>query len=240
LVLAGGLGTRLRTVLGDLPKLLAPIAGRPYLAILLDWLHGFGARRVVLGLGHQAQAVLDYLLANPPRSLTIVPVIEPRPLGTAGAVRFARPNVATDPVLVMNGDSLADVDLCQLVSRHAQARASGTVLCAAVEDASSYGRVTLDRNGHIAEFVEKDLSYRGAAIVSTGIYLLSASLLDQMPNGEPRSLERDVFERLPAGSLATLTVKSGFIDIGTPEALARATRTLDAFRINHARSERSL
>jgi NDP-sugar pyrophosphorylase family protein len=238
LVLAGGLGTRLRSVLGDVPKLLAPIAGRPYLAYLLDWLHGFGARRVVLGLGHQAQAVLDYLRANPLRSVTIVPVIEPKLLGTAGAVRFARRKVGTDPVLVMNGDSLVDADLCMLVSRHTQARACGTVLCAEVDDASRYGRVTLDQAGHIQGFVEKDLAHHSSAVVSTGIYLLSAPLLDEIARGDTCSLERDVFERLPAGSLATLTVKSSFIDIGTPEALAAAPRVLDGFRFDRGMGKR--
>lgn len=232
LVLAGGLGTRLRSVLGDVPKLLAPIAGRPYLAYLLDWLVSFGARRVVLGLGHQAQAVLDYLHAHPPQSIAVVPVVEPKPLGTAGAVRFARQELRTEPVLVMNGDSLADADLCMLVTRHNRARARGTLLCAEVDDASRYGRVTLDRDGCIAGFVEKDPEYRGAAVVNAGIYLLSAALLDEIAGGDVASLERDVFERLPAGSLAALAVKFDFIDIGTPEALAGAPDMLRNFRFH--------
>ena len=229
-VLAGGLGTRLRSVLGDAPKLLAPIAGRPYLAYLLDWLASFGARRVVLGLGHQAQAVLDYLRAHPPRSIAVVPVVEPKPLGTAGAVRFARQELRTDPVLVMNGDSLTDADLCMLVSRHNRARARGTLLCAEVDDASRYGRVTLDRDGRIEGFVEKDPAYHGAAVVSAGIYLLSTPLLDEIAGGDAASLERDVFERLPAGSLTAVAIKLNFIDIGTPEALAGAPEILRGFR----------
>jgi NDP-sugar pyrophosphorylase family protein len=230
LVLAGGLGTRLRSVLGDVPKLLAPIAGRPYLAYLLDWLQSFGAQRVVLGLGHQAQAVLDYLRTNPPHSIAIVPVVEPKQLGTAGAVRLARRELGTDPVLVMNGDSLADADLCGLISQHYRTGARGTLLCAEVDDASRYGRVMLDRDGHIRRFVEKDLTFHGAAAVSTGIYLLSAALLDEIAGGEASSLERDVFERLPPRSLATLTAKLSFIDIGTPESLACAPRNLRAFQ----------
>jgi len=113
-VIAGGLGTRIGSVLGNTPKLLARIGGRPYLAYLLDWLRRFGAKRIVLGLGHQAQAVVDFLDRDKAAGdgLEIVPVIEPRPLGTAGAIRFARGNLRSDPVLIMNGDSFADADLC--------------------------------------------------------------------------------------------------------------------------------
>jgi NDP-sugar pyrophosphorylase family protein len=232
LVLAGGLGTRIRAVLGEVPKLLAPIDGRPYLAYLLDWLARFGARRVVLGLGHQAAPVLEYLKRTPSRSMAIVPVVEPKPLGTAGALRFARRELATDPVMVMNGDSLADADLCMLVSQHSRARARGTMLCAQVDDASRYGRVLIDRDGRIAGFVEKDPAFHGPAVVNAGIYLLSTSLLDEIASGAAASLERDVFSRLPAGTLATLAGKFDFIDIGTPESLARAPQMLKSFGLH--------
>ena len=113
------MGTRIRPVLGDLPKILAPILGRPYLAYLLDWLERFGARRVVLGLGHRAQAVVEYLEdAHPASQIEVTTVVEPSPLGTAGAIRFARGALRSDPVLVMNGDSFTDADLCAFVDRH--------------------------------------------------------------------------------------------------------------------------
>ena len=149
LVIAGGLGTRIQSALGDTPKLLAPIGGRPYLAYLLDWLRHFGAKRIVLGLGHRAQAVIDFLERNKSSydDLTVVTVIEPEPLGTAGAIRFARPNLRTDPVLVMNGDSFADADLCAFVAHHRRVSAKATLLCAEVDDAGRYGRVELDGEG---------------------------------------------------------------------------------------------
>jgi mannose-1-phosphate guanylyltransferase len=232
LVLAGGLGTRIRAVLGEVPKLLAPIDGRPYLAYLLDWLARFGARRVVLGLGHQAAPVLEYLKGAPPRSMAIVPVVEPRPLGTAGALRFARGELGTDPVMVMNGDSLVDADLSMLVSEHNRTGARGTMLCAEVEEASRYGRVLIDQSGRIRGFVEKDPAFRGPAVVNAGIYLLSAPLLDEIAGSAAASLERDVFERLPAGSLAAIAGRFNFIDIGTPESLARAPQILETFRLH--------
>lgn len=222
LVLAGGLGTRIRPVLGDTPKLLAPIAGRAYLDRLLDWLEGFGARRVVLGLGHRAAAVEAHLAGRKRSVPKIEVLIEPRPLGTAGALRFARRRLYSDPVLVLNGDSFAAADLCRFLDRHRRARARGTILCAAVADAGRYGRVQLDDGGNIAGFVEKDPDNHGRALVNAGIYLLSAELLDLIAAGTAASLEKDVFERLSAGSLAAFTECDNFIDIGTPESLAQA------------------
>jgi len=228
LVLAGGLGTRIRPVLGDLPKILAPILGRPYLAYLLEWLERFGARRVVLGLGHRAQAVIDYLQARPPGRIEVATVIEPSPLGTAGAVRFARNSLRSDPVLIMNGDSFTDADLCAFVDRHGAGKAIGSILCAEVDDAGRYGRVDLDQHGNIRGFVEKDSAFHGSALINAGVYLLSAALLDKIAAGQAASLERDVFERLPPGSLAAFSGRFRFIDIGTPESLAEAA---NVFRI---------
>lgn len=227
LVLAGGLGTRLRGVLGDTPKLLAPVAGRPYLGYLLDWLERFGARRIVLALGQGAAAVLDYLAGAPRPGLEIATTVEPRPLGTAGAIRFARGKLASDPVLVMNGDSFVDADLCALVERHRQAAALGTMLCVDVDDAGRYGRVLIDDAGRVAGFIEKDASHHGGATINAGVYLLSRRLLDEIAAGSAISLERDVFAGLPAGSLAAVPGRHRFIDIGTPESLARAAEVFE-------------
>jgi NDP-sugar pyrophosphorylase family protein len=223
-VIAGGLGTRIKSVLGDTPKLLAPICGRPYLAYLLDWLRRFGAKRVVLGLGHQAQAVIDFLDYNRSThdNLTVVTVTEPHPLGTAGAIRFARTKLRSDPVLVMNGDSFADADLCAFVDYHRRSKAKATLLCAAVDDAGRYGRVDLDGEGRIRGFIEKDPDFHGRSAVSAGVYLFSAALLDEIAAGSATSLEHDVFGRAPPGSFAAFAGRFAFIDIGTPESLKLA------------------
>ena len=229
LVIAGGLGTRIAPVLGDLPKLLAPISGRPYLAYLLDWLRRFGAHRLVLALGHHASQVVDFLDRTEPAhdGLEVVTVIEPRPLGTAGAIRFARRELRTDPVLIMNGDSFADVDVCEFVAHHETVHAKATLLCAEVDDAGRYGRVELDRNRRICSFVEKDPQFHGGGIVSAGVYLFSAVLLDEIAAGTASSLERDVFERAPKSSLDAFAGRFRFIDIGTPESLALAGRVIN-------------
>jgi mannose-1-phosphate guanylyltransferase len=227
LVLAGGLGTRIRPVLGDLPKLLAPVGGRPYLSHLLDWLREFGVRRIVLGLGHGAGTVLDHLKAHPAADLDIRTVLEPSPLGTAGAIRFARAELHSDPALVLNGDTFVNADLCALVARQRETGALGTLLCVNVDNAGHYGRVMLDPRGRIERFAEKDSSFHGPAVVSGGVYALSAALLDRIAAGDARSIEYDVFQRLPAGELAAYSGRFDFIDIGTPESVAAAADVFD-------------
>jgi NDP-sugar pyrophosphorylase family protein len=228
-VLAGGLGTRIRPVLGDLPKVLAPISGRPYLAHLVDWLRRFDARRVVLGLGHNASAVVDYLRDSPFPGIDIQVAIEPEALGTAGALRFARPWLRTDPVLVMNGDTLTNANLCSLLERHREACAPATMLCVEVDHPARYGRVLLNERGHVVSLVEKDPSREVRATINAGVYLISAGLLDDIARGRAISLEKDVFQRLPAGSIAAMTGSFEFIDIGTPESLALASSNVGAF-----------
>jgi NDP-sugar pyrophosphorylase family protein len=226
-VIAGGLGTRIGSALGDTPKLLAPIAGRPYLAYLLDWLQRFGAKRIVLGLGHRAEAVVDFLgNTSAFDDLDIATVIEPRPLGTAGAIRFARPHLRSDPVLIMNGDSFADADLCAFVDHHRRAKAKATLLCVEVDDAGRYGRVEIDDEGRIRGFIEKDSDFHGASAISAGVYLFSAALLDEIAKGNVASLEREVFGCAPAGSFDAFAGRFAFIDIGTPESLKAAERVI--------------
>ena len=227
-VLAGGLGTRIRPVLGDTPKLLAPIDRRPYVWHLLDWLRKFGAQRIVLGLGYGAGAVLNLLKAQPAADLDICAVIEPSPLGTAGAIRFARRELHTDPVLVLNGDTFVNADLCALVARQRETGALGSLVCVNVDDAGRYGRVMVDCKGRIEGFAEKDPSFRGAAAINAGVYALSADLLDWIAAGEAKSLEYDVFQHLPAGELVAYSGHFEFIDIGTPESLASAADVFSA------------
>ena len=218
-VLAGGLGTRISPLLGDTPKLLAPIAGRPYLSHLLGWLRKFGARRIVLGLGHGSAAVLDYLIKQPASDLDICTMVEPTPLGTAGAIRFARAELHGDPVLVLNGDTFINADLCMLVTRQRQMGTLGTLVCVEVNDAGRFGHVILDGTDRIEGFTEKDPALQGAAAVNGGVYALSAELLDRIAVGNAKSLEYDVFQRMPSRTFGAYFGRFNFIDIGTPESL---------------------
>ena len=227
-ILAGGLGTRLRPVLPSLPKVLAPVGARTFLDILLDRLAGFGASRVILALGHLAGEVKNYLERYPRADMTVLSFVEPEPLGTAGAIRFVRPQIQSDTVMILNGDSLVDADLCAFVAAHRAAGLEGTLLCARVPDTARYGTVAFDMEGRIAAFREKTGEGVPGAI-NAGVYLMERALLDRIKDGSGSSLERDVFQTLPAGTLAAQTGDFPFLDIGTPEDLKRATAFLARF-----------
>ena len=223
IVLAGGKGTRIRAAIGDdLPKLLAPIQGRPYLEYLFDWLQDAGAARVILSLGHLADVIADYVTAHPRAGLKVDTVIEAAPMGTAGALRLVQPHVVADVALVLNGDSWIDTDLGAFVGAHTAAGAGASVLCVTVSDVGRYGQVALDDDGRIAAFLEKQ-SNAGPGLVNAGVYAISQSGWDMIMGTPGKSLETDVFAQQPPGTLCAVDAgRVAFIDIGTPESLAQA------------------
>lgn len=224
-VLAGGLGLRIRPILGETPKILAVVEGRPYVEYLLDWFEDFGARRVVLCLGHLASAVVAYMTAHP-RAFDIVTVVEREPLGTAGAIRFARPQLKSDPVLVCNGDSFVDADLCAFLEHHRKSNLPASMLCTEVDDAGRYGSVEVDIYGRVARFTEKTGREGMPGIINAGVYLFSSEILDIVSALGSDSLEKDVFPSLPRGSINAVVGTFQFIDIGTPQTLAQASAAM--------------
>jgi len=217
-VLAGGLGTRLAAAVPGLPKALAPVAGAPFVEHLLDWLAAHGARRIVFLLGHRADQLQAHLNAHPRKGLAFETSIEPQPLGTGGALGLARAKFASDPVLVVNGDTFVDADLAPLVAAHRASKASATLLAVTVPDAGRYGRLAIE-GAHLAGFVEKDTNFRGSAPINAGVYLLAAELLDRVRAKGACSLERDVFAQAAPGTLGVHHDRlARFVDIGTPES----------------------
>jgi mannose-1-phosphate guanylyltransferase len=219
-VLAGGLGTRIRSVLGDTPKVLAPINGRPFLDVLLAQLASLSVGRVVMSLGHLAERVTGHL-ARAPQPLPVETVVEPQPLGTAGALRLVAPRLSSDPVLVMNGDTWLKADFGAFLAAHQAAGAAVSLLCVHVDDVSRYGRVEFDGQGRLTRFAEKGDS--GPGWINGGAVLVSRAALAELDALAGPSLERDFLARLPAGQIhCHLAEGAGFIDIGTPESLAQA------------------
>jgi mannose-1-phosphate guanylyltransferase len=221
-ILAGGLGTRIKDLLGDTPKVLAPINGRPYLNYLLEWLDGFGVSRIVMCLGHLAQKVEDHLQDR--RGIECI--VEPEPLGTGGAVRFCRDAFRSDHLLVMNGDTWLEMDLAPFVAAHLNSKSNISMVCVHVEDITRYGKVRID-NHLVTGFTEKNSKDKGPGFINGGVYLLSQKALDDLCRMNARSLEIDFFYELKPGSiLAFIPERAKFIDIGTPESLATAVSVL--------------
>jgi histidinol-phosphate phosphatase family protein len=220
-ILAGGLGTRLRDVVSDRPKVLAEVAGRPFLAALLDQLVRAGVGRAVLCTGYRGEQV-EATFGDRYGTLTLDYSHEAQPLGTAGALRNALAQLQSDPVLVLNGDSYCDFEPRLLLASHKGHHAEGTLWLTEVHDTARYGRVAVGHDGAVQRFVEKGAIEGGPGWINAGIYLLSQRLLHEIPAGGPCSLERQVFPRWIGRGLHGYRGAGRFIDIGTPESYAEA------------------
>jgi NDP-sugar pyrophosphorylase family protein len=228
LILAGGLGTRLRGVLPDLPKLLAPVDGRPFLRYLLDRLETAGVREVVLCTGHRADQIRAEFERHP-TTMTLKFSHETQPLGTGGAVRQALNVTNAEALLVLNGDSYIDCDLHPFIEWHQAHGLPGSLLLTHVEDSSRFGAVVTDERGVIEAFREKE----GRPVpgwINAGVYLLSRRLLEPLVAEQPCSIEKDLFPLWLKQGLAGYKVKAAFLDIGTPETLAQASAFLAGVR----------
>jgi D-glycero-alpha-D-manno-heptose 1-phosphate guanylyltransferase len=221
IILAGGLGTRLRTVVPDRPKVLATVAGRPFITYLLDQLGHTGIRRVVLSTGHLAEHFAD-VIGNDYHSLAIAYAQEDEPLGTGGAIKFAGSHVDSPQTLVMNGDSFFDADLAAYMRWHQAGGQDASLLLVEVSDASRFGTVELAADGeHVATFLEKR-AIQAPGNINAGVYLFRTEMLDEILPGKS-SIERDVFPRWLASHDVRAWVTDGdFIDIGVPDDYQRS------------------
>jgi NDP-sugar pyrophosphorylase family protein len=227
-VLAGGLGTRLRSRFGDLPKPLVPLGGRPFLERQIEWLAGHGIRDIVLCVGHGADRVRAALEDGGPLGVTLQYSTEAEPLGTAGALRLAAP-LLEGPALVVNGDTLLACDPWSLERARWERGVVGAVALFEVVDASARGRVECDAEGRVVQFVEKAPGPEGAAWVNGGLYAFDPGLWRWIPPEGPASLERDVLPQLArASQLHGHCVPGEFFDIGTPEQWERAEKRFTA------------
>lgn len=224
LILCGGRGSRLRLVIGDLPKVLAPVAGRPFLHYVLHYLRSQDISDVVLCTGYGAEQVLGYCKDGSPWDLHIRDWPEAEQLGTGGAIKHAQFLIASNPFLVLNGDSLVRADLHDLVTFHTEKQARITMILTEVPDKMRFGSVVLASDGSIAGFSEK--GSQGAGLINAGIYLMDRAVLEAIPTGRNVSIERDVFPRFMGKGLYGMVTPGPFIDIGTPEAYAMAQTDL--------------
>ena len=212
-VLAGGLGTRLRAVVPDLPKPMAPVAGRPFLEILLSSLARKGVRRVLLSLGYKANVIVDHF-GSRFGDMDLVPVVETSPLGTGGALRQALAHCQGPAALVVNGDTFLDVDVAA-AWRCWQDADAPVIVGKAVTDAHRFGRLTVEAD-RLKGFADKGLA--GPAIINTGHYVLPRTLFDGCGLHDPFSFEADFLApKVDALSMRVYQTSGVFIDIGVPE-----------------------
>ncbi|HMP72657.1 MAG TPA: sugar phosphate nucleotidyltransferase [Kiritimatiellia bacterium] len=221
MILAGGLGTRLRSLYPDRPKALVPIKGRPFIEHMIDSLVAQGIRRIHLAAGYRAQQLVDWAETREQRNLHITVSIEPEPLGTGGGVRFAAPHLPSDqPWFVFNGDSLLPrarlSDLVHAATRHPGVHA--TLAVVEMTQAGRYGTVDLDPDHFITGFHEK--ADREHGLVNGGIYLFTPALIASLPPDRPCSLEQEIFPGLATRHLLLASpVPPPLLDMGTPQGI---------------------
>jgi NDP-sugar pyrophosphorylase family protein len=232
-ILAGGEGTRLRPLTLTLPKPVVPVVDRPFLRHQLDLLAGAGVREVVFSVAFRPERVEAVFGDGSSFGVRIRYAIEDTPLGTGGAVRNALP-LLDERTIVLNGDILTDVDLGEVVARHAGAGASATILLTPVANPASYGLVETDPGGRVLRFIEKPRPDEITTnTINAGIYVLETRVLDLMPAGVNYSIERGFFPALLArGDLVLGPVHPGYwIDIGTPEKYLQVHRDILSRRL---------
>jgi D-glycero-alpha-D-manno-heptose 1-phosphate guanylyltransferase len=225
-MLVGGLGTRLRSVVPSAPKVLASIGEKPFLELLVRQLRSQGIRRLVMCTGYLADQVENKFGDGRLWDVSIEYSKEEVPLGTGGAVKLARRYLQDVPeFLVLNGDSFLEFDLPSLMAFHRQHHgAIATMAVLRVENASRYGTVDADANGRVTGFAEKT-GREVPGLVNGGIYVFNQAAMHHIPEG-PASLERDVFPRLLDQGVYAQEQHGKFIDIGTPADYARAQELL--------------
>ena len=220
-LLVGGMGTRLQSVLPSTPKPLAPVGELPFLELLVLQLRSQGIRRMVMCTGYRAEQVEHEFGDGQKWSVTIEYSRETRPLGTAGALKLAEPFLRSAPdFLVMNGDSFLEFDYPELLRFHQRHGGVASIAVRGVLDASRYGAVQFDAHHRVTGFCEKKSS-KAPGMVNGGVYLFRRNVLEYLPNG-PASLEKDIFPRLLDHGVYAAEQEGIFIDIGTPDDYARA------------------
>lgn len=220
LILAGGLGTRLRSLLKDWPKPMAFVAGRPFLEYLLLYLKKYEITEIILSIAYQGDCIRNYFGHGEQWGLNIHYSYEHELRGTAGALKVARSLIREDDFLVMNGDSFFDIDLSALIRYHQTKGALATIALAIAKDITRYGNVEIDDTGKIVRFSEKRQEKR-AGFINAGIYVLRRELLDLIPEGRAVSLEQEIFPRLVGKNFYGLPFQGYFVDIGVPEDYLR-------------------
>ncbi len=222
-ILVGGEGTRLRPVTSRVPKPVAPVVERPFVAYILDNLVRHGVARAVFSSGYLAAAIEAEIGDGAAYGITVEYVVEDEPLGTAGAIANCADKLGGAPFFVFNGDVLSDVDLSALAALHRGKGGLGTIFLTPVADPRRYGLVELCADGSVASFLEKPGEWEGTALINAGVYVLEPEVLELVPRGRLFSIERGVFPKLArAGSLYGYVDDGYWRDIGTPESYLQA------------------
>ena len=219
-ILCGGLGTRLRPISGELPKVLMPFAGRPFIDILIESLLPFGIKRFILCVGYRRDRIREHFRD---KDYEVEFSEETEPLGTGGALKNARPYITSSPFLLLNGDSLCPIDLHLFYDFHMRKGGILSLVLARPLSENSYGVVEVDQENRILAFREKAEAQRGS-FINAGIYIAEYGIFDLMPAATRFSLETDLIPAILPYGCHGFATDADVIDIGTPERYVHAQK----------------
>lgn len=223
IILAGGLGTRLRSMVSKVPKCMAPIAGKPFLWYLLKYLTRFDVERVILSVGYLREVIFKWIdKVGDEFPFIFDYAIEEEPLGTGGGIKLALSKALTQDVVILNGDTFFDVNLNELISYHKLVLSTVTIALKPMRNFDRYGRVIVDAvYGRIVEFKEKEFCVKG--MINGGVYIVNKLNLPMTDYPLKFSFEKDVLEAECANGIVFGYIQNNyFIDIGIPEDYTRA------------------
>jgi D-glycero-alpha-D-manno-heptose 1-phosphate guanylyltransferase len=227
IILAGGQGTRLRELVPKVPKPMAPVAGRPFLEILLEMLASKGFNRIILSLGVMADQISQHF-GERFAGMDLVYSIESKPLGTGGAARLAMSKCCEDHVFIFNGDTFLNLEV-DAVELHWQLHRRPIIVGINLSDSARYGRLKV-KDGRIIRFNEKGIS--GPGLINAGCYILNQSQLDRFLIDEPFSLETDyLMHAVDETAFDVFLTEGSFIDIGIPDDYIRAQSRLEKYAV---------
>lgn len=224
LILAGGKGTRLQSVVSDRPKVMAEVRGRPFLERAIDMLVRHGFRRVILSVGYLKNHVIDHFRTYKPLGRGDIQIVfseEDMPLGTGGGVKRAKDLIRTDHFFVMNGDQIMTPPFDHFYRAHREKDALVSILLGKKSDASVYGRVDVGEDGWIRSFREKD-GVQSEGLVNVGVYLMKKDAFNHMPQEDAFSIEYHFFPFVLDKRCHGFVMNEDFLDIGTPERYKQA------------------
>ncbi len=220
IVLAGGFGTRLRSAVPDLPKCMAPVAGRPFITYVIDYLRMQGIQKFIFSLGYKHEVIEAFLTDQYP-TLAYQSVIEEEPLGTGGAIKLACSKCPDENVLIVNGDTLFKIQLKELAAIHIKRKAECTLALKPLNNFDRYGVVSIDENNKITSFHEKKFYTSG--LINGGVYILNKEAFLKHGLADKFSFEKEYLETYyPSGSIYGGVQEGYFIDIGIPQDFEQA------------------
>lgn len=230
IILAGGFGTRLQSVISNLPKPMAPVNGVPFLSYQFNYLRAAGIRKAILSVGYLSEAIQSHY-KSAYQDLSLDYVVEEQPLGTGGGIRKAMEHCNAETAFVLNGDSFFDVALEKFFRRHSTTHAQCSLALRAVDNAARYGQIATDSEHRIVSFREKsDVAQAGT--INGGVYLLHRdTYLSGTPADKAFSIEKDFFEKqLDKLIIRGFEFEGYFIDIGVPEDYMKAQDDFKEFK----------